>query len=71
MEGRLVAQLVKRPTLDFGSGHDLRVMRLSPTLSSMLSRMSTQDSLSPSAPPLHAHMQSLSFSQINKYFFKK
>ena len=28
--GVWVAQLVKRPTLDFGSGHDLSVMRLSP-----------------------------------------
>ena len=30
--GTWVAQLVKCPTLDFGSGHDLRVMRLSPAL---------------------------------------
>ena len=28
-----MAQLVKRPTLDFGSSLDPRVMRLSPTLS--------------------------------------
>jgi len=28
--GAWVAQSVKRPTLDFGSVHDLRVMRLSP-----------------------------------------
>ena len=28
--GAWVAQLVKHPTLDFGSGHDLRVVRLSP-----------------------------------------
>ena len=32
-----VAPLVKCPTLDFGSGHDLRVVRLSPMLGSMLS----------------------------------
>ena len=70
MEGRLVAQLVKRPTLDFGSGHDLRIMRLSPALSSVFSRMSARDSLSPSAPPLHAHMQSLSLSN-KQIFFKK
>ena len=30
--GAWVAQSVKRPTLNFGSVHDLRVMRLSPTL---------------------------------------
>lgn len=29
-EGRLVAQSVKHPTLDFGSGHDIRVVRSSP-----------------------------------------
>ena len=28
--GAWVAQLVEHLTLDFGSGHDLRVMRLSP-----------------------------------------
>ena len=27
-----VAQLVKRPTLDFGSGHDLKVVRSNPVL---------------------------------------
>ena len=32
--GTWVAQLVK--PLDFGSGHDLRVVRLSPTLGSVL-----------------------------------
>ena len=31
-----MALLVKRLTLDFGSGHDLRVMRLSPTPGSVL-----------------------------------
>ena len=31
-----MAQLVKHPTLDFGRGHDLTVMRSSPTLGSML-----------------------------------
>ena len=35
--GTWVVQLVECPTLDFGSGHDLRVMRLSSTLGSMLS----------------------------------
>ena len=32
--GAWVAQWVKHPTLEFGSGHDLRVMRLSPPLGS-------------------------------------
>ena len=32
-----VAQLVEQPTLDFSSGHDLRVARSSPTLGSTLS----------------------------------
>ena len=31
--GAWVAQWVKPPILDFGSGHDLRVMKLSPMLS--------------------------------------
>ena len=31
-----VAQLVKRPIPDFSSGHDLRVLRSSPTLGSVL-----------------------------------
>ena len=32
-----MAQSVESPTLGFGSGHDLRVVRLSPALGSMLS----------------------------------
>ena len=32
-----MAQSVERPTLDFGSGHDPRVMGSSPTLGSTLS----------------------------------
>ena len=35
--GTWVVQAVKCPTLGFNSGHDLRVMRLSPRLDSMLS----------------------------------
>ena len=35
--GAWVAQLVERPNLHFGSGHDLRVMGSSPVSSSMLS----------------------------------
>ena len=34
--GAWVAQSVKRPTLDFGSGHGLTVVRLSPVLGSVL-----------------------------------
>ena len=36
-KGDSVAQSVKYMTLDFGSGHDLRVMRSSPASGSMLS----------------------------------
>ena len=36
--GTWLAQSVKHPTLDFGSGHDLRVMGLSPKLGSMLGK---------------------------------
>lgn len=39
--GALVAPLVKRLTLDFGLGHYLQVMRLSPELDSVLSMEST------------------------------
>ena len=58
--------LVKQLTLDFASGHDLRVMRLSPMLGSMLGMESAKIlSLSLSAPPqstsmpIHAHTLSL------------
>ena len=48
-----MAQLVERLTLDFGSGHDLRIMGLSPMLGSMLSGESAGDSLSLSLTPTH------------------
>ena len=51
-----MAQFVKHVTLGFGSGHDLRVVRLSPMSGSMLSVESTWDSL----PLLHAHTHALS-----------
>ena len=56
--GTWVAQLVKHPTLDFGSGHDLRVMRLSRVSGSVLGVEPAYDFLSPfpSAPPCPAHM---------------
>ena len=41
-----MAQPVKSPTLDFGSGQDLRVVRSSPTSGSMLGIESTCGSLS-------------------------
>ena len=43
---------VKCPTLNFSSGHDLRVLELSPTLGSMLGVEPAWDSLSPSPPVL-------------------
>ena len=50
-----VAQLVKCPTLDFSSGHDLRVMGLSPESGSTLSGKSLGDTLSFSFSP-HLHL---------------
>ena len=50
--GDWVAQLVKQLTLDFGSGHDLRVVRSSPTLGFALSMEPAWDSLSPHLPLL-------------------
>ena len=35
-QGAWLAQLVRRWTLDFNFGHDFRVVRLSPTLGSVL-----------------------------------
>ena len=46
--GAWVAQLVKRLTCDFGSGHDLMVMRWSPAASSVLIAQSLLEILSPS-----------------------
>ena len=40
LRGTWVAQFVKHLTLNFGSGHDLRVMRLSPKTGSKPSRKS-------------------------------
>ena len=58
-----MAQSTEHLTLGFSSGHDLRVVRWSPTADSMLSRESAEDSLSPSlsAPP-----SALFVSQINE-----
>ena len=61
-----VAQSVDCPTLDFGSGHDPRVMGSSPTWGSVLSMEPVCDSISLSLclPPSHA--LSLSPSLSNK-----
>jgi len=40
MRGTWVAQSVKRPTLDFGSGHDLRILGSSPVLGGVVSTLS-------------------------------
>ena len=48
--GARVARLVKRLTLDFGSGPDLAVVRSSPTSGSALSVKPAWDSLSPYLP---------------------
>ena len=61
-QGAWVAQSVKQPTLDFSSGHDLTVVRLSP-VSGILSLPLPQACR-------HACSLSLSLSQ-NKHFFKK
>ena len=51
MLGTWVAQLVKCPTLDFSSGHDLWIMGLTPMSGSTLSEESAWDSLSLSPIP--------------------
>ena len=48
-----MVQLVECLTLDFGSGHDLRVMGLSLASGSMLSLEPAQDSLSFCLPLSH------------------
>ena len=67
MRGAWVAQSIKRPTLDFSSGHDLTIRELEPHI--QLCADSTEpawDSLL-SAPPLLALCLSLSLSEINKH----
>lgn len=56
-----MAQSVKHPTLDIGSGHDLRVVRSRPTWSSSLNGESAPRHLG-----WHTHMHAL--SQINLFF---
>ena len=58
-----MAQLVKYPILDLGSGHDLMVREIEPSVRLPAGYMEPAwDSLSPSTPLPHA----LSLSQINK-----
>ena len=67
-----MAQSLKHLTLDFGSGHDLKVLELSPTLGSALSGESALGSLSFShSHCTHAHVLSLSLSQLNQNLKKK
>lgn len=70
-QGAWVTQLVMCPTLVFGSGCNFGVVRLSPTLRSMLSMESAQVSLSLlSLPDLRERTGTFSlcfyFSRINK-----
>ena len=58
--------MVECPTLGFGSGEDLRVMRSNPTSGSELSMESTEDSF-PVPLPLPLPLLVLSFSKINKW----
>ena len=48
--GTWVAQSVKRPAFDFGSGHDLRVVRSTPMLGSVLCGESAEDYFSLTLP---------------------
>ena len=67
LQGAWVAQSVECLILDFGSGHDPRIVGSSPDLGSVLSMEPTWDSLFLSAP-LPAHTCSLSKIKINKLF---
>ena len=63
--GTGVAQVAEQPTLDFGSGRDLRGLGWSSSLGPLLSGESLEDSpsLHPSAPPPAC---SLSLFKINQ-----
>ena len=62
--GHLVVQSVKHQTLDFSSGHDIRVLRWSPMKSSTLSMESAGESLP--VPPPFLLPSALSFCLSNK-----
>lgn len=56
-----MAQPAKHPSLDFGSGHEHRVVRLSYTLGSVMGVQPSEDSLPlPLLTPMCVHMCSLS-----------
>ena len=57
-----MAQSVKRPTLDFGSGRDLRVVGSSPMSGSMLSKESAGNSFPVPCPAALVHALALSLS---------
>ena len=63
--GCWVAQSIKRPTLHFGSGHDLMVLRSSTVLGYALGMERARDSLCPSAPPPTCTLI-LSLKNLNK-----
>ena len=66
--GTWVAQSVKHPTLDFCSGHDLTLVRLSPSSGPAL----TEWSLLQFSPSLSAHPPlMLCLSKVNKCLKKK
>ena len=58
----MAQSIIKHLTLDFGLFHDLRVMKLSPVSSSMLSMKPALDSLSLSLWPLSSSCLLLSLS---------
>ena len=65
--GAWVAQLVKQPTLDFGSGHDLTVREIEPLIGSLLGILCLLLSLS--LPHSCSPHDCLSL-KINKHFLK-
>ena len=68
-----MAQLAGHPNLDFGPGHDLRVMGTSPVMGSVLSMDSAYPSPTvPSPTPTHI-LCLLSFynKYIDNFFFKE
>lgn len=57
-----MVQMVECPALGFGSGYDLRVMRLNPTWGSVLGVETAWDSLSVSSSALPSSMCTFSLS---------
>ena len=66
--GCLVVPSVKHPTLDFGSGDDLRVVRLCLGLGSTLGMEPASDFLSPSSSALSHY---LSYASVLSLSLKK